>query len=83
MGTRFRRMAENPGQTLVTRFELKTKDGGTKPVEAAAAVIRDGEFTGVHGSARDVSDQERLERSCASPRPATGTSWSPRRTSCG
>jgi len=62
-GARFQTMAENPGRTLVTRFELRTKAGGTKPVEvAAAAVIREGAFAGVHGSARDVSDQERLER---------------------
>jgi PAS domain S-box-containing protein len=34
-----------------------------KPVEvAAASVIRDGAFDGLHGSARDVSDWARLER---------------------
>ena len=63
LGLRFQAMADNPGRTLVTRFDLKTKAGGSKPVEvAAAAVLRDGVFSGVHGSARDVSDQERLER---------------------
>jgi PAS domain S-box-containing protein len=62
-GIRFQALAENPSRTLVTRFELRTKWGETKPVEvAAAAVIRDGVFAGVHGSARDVSEQERLER---------------------
>ncbi len=63
LGLRFQAVAENPGRTLVTRFELRTKWGEPKAVEvAAAAVIRDGVFAGVHGSARDVSDQERLER---------------------
>lgn len=62
-GRRFSAMAQNPGQVLVTRFELWTKWGDRRPVEvAAAAVMRDGEFAGVHGSARDVSEQERLER---------------------
>lgn len=62
-GVRFQTLAENPGQTLVTRFSLRTKSGETKPVEvAAAAIIRDGVFAGVHGSARDVGEQERLER---------------------
>jgi PAS domain S-box-containing protein len=61
-GRRFAAMAESPGRTLVTRFELKTKWGDTRPVEvAAAAVMRDGRFSGVHGSARDVGEQERLE----------------------
>jgi PAS domain S-box-containing protein len=62
-GQRFQAMAEHPDEKLVTRFELKTKWGDPKPVEvAAAAVMRNGAFDGVHGSARDVSDQERLER---------------------
>jgi PAS domain S-box-containing protein len=62
-GVRFQALAENPGRTLVTRFELRTKSGGIKAVEvAAAAVMRDGAFAGVHGSARDISDQTRLER---------------------
>ncbi len=62
-GQRFQALADNPGRSLVTRFELRTRSGETKAVEvAAAAVIRDGSFAGVHGSARDISDQERLER---------------------
>jgi PAS domain S-box-containing protein len=62
-GRRFQALADNPGRALVTRFELRTKSGDTKAVEvAAAAFIRDGTFAGVHGSARDISDQERLER---------------------
>ncbi len=62
-GVRFQGLAEHPGRPLVTRFELRTRSGETKPVEvAAAAVLRDGAVAGVHGSARDVSGQERLER---------------------
>ena len=63
LGRRFQWMADNPGKTLITRLDLRTKWGGAKPVEVAAAgVLRGGRFDGVHGSARDVSDQERLER---------------------
>lgn len=63
LGERFQWMAENPGKTQITRIDLRTKGGGAKPIEVAAAgVLRDGVFDGVHGSARDVSDQERLER---------------------
>ena len=63
LGARFQTLADHPGRTLVTRFELRTKSGDLMPVEvAAAAVTRDGVFSGVHGSARDVSEQERLER---------------------
>lgn len=63
VGRRFAALAQSPERALVTRFELRTKSGDTKPVEvAAAAVVRDGAFAGVHGSARDVSDQERLAR---------------------
>jgi len=56
-------LAEDPTRTLVSRYELRTRDGTTKSVEvAAAAVVRDGAFAGIHGSARDVSGQDRLAR---------------------
>lgn len=56
-------LADDPTRTLVSRFELRTRDGTTKSVEvAAAAVVRDGAFAGIHGSARDVSGQDRLAR---------------------
>jgi PAS domain S-box-containing protein len=62
-GRRFQQLAQHPGQTLITRLEFRTKWGASKPVEvAAAAITRDGVFAGLHGSARDVSDQVRLER---------------------
>ncbi len=62
-GLRFQALAEQPNRALVARFDLRTKGGDAKPVEvAAAAVLRDDAFAGVHGSARDVSDQLRLER---------------------
>ena len=62
-GRRFQALADNPGRSLVTRFELRTKSGDTKAVEvAAAAFMHDGVFAGVHGSGRDISDHERLER---------------------
>jgi PAS domain S-box-containing protein len=62
-GRRFALMAANPGQALVSRLQLQARDGTIVPVEvAAAAIVRDGRFAGVHGSARDVGEQERLER---------------------
>lgn len=63
-GRRFQQMADFPGRTVVARLELRTKSGELKQVEvAAAAVVRNGVFDGVHGSARDVSDRAELERS--------------------
>ena len=43
-------------------MELVGKDGEYRPFEVTAAAMRiDGEFSGVHGSARDVRERERLE----------------------
>ena len=43
-------------------MELVAKDGDYRPFEVTAAAMRiDGEFSGVHGSARDVRERERLE----------------------
>jgi PAS domain S-box-containing protein len=44
-------------------MELLDKDDIPRPFEVTAAAMRiEGEFAGVHGSARDVRDRERLER---------------------
>ena len=62
-GRRFALMTANPGRTMVSRLQLRSRDGAIVPVEvAASAIVRDGRFAGVHGSARDVGEQERLER---------------------
>jgi PAS domain S-box-containing protein len=47
---------------LTTRMELLAKGGDFRPFEVTAAAMRiDGAFSGVHGSARDVRERERLE----------------------
>ncbi len=60
-GHRFRELAEGR-PALITRMELLAKNGEFVPFEVTAAGMRvDGEFSGVHGSARDVRERERLE----------------------
>ena len=57
-------VAANPTEPQVLRVELLHKDGGTVPVEihSVAQLDGNGDFAGVHGSARDVGERERLER---------------------
>ena len=60
-----RRFAELAGgrPDMTTRMEILDKHGEYKPFEITASAMRiDGEFSGVHGSARDVRERERLER---------------------
>ena len=60
-GHRFTELARGRPD-LTTRMELVGKDGEYRPFEVTAAAMRiDGEFSGVHGSARDVRERERLE----------------------
>jgi PAS domain S-box-containing protein len=62
-GDRFHELVADPTHKMTTRFELRTAFGFNRPVEVSAApIVRDGRFAGVHGSARDVGDRERLER---------------------
>jgi PAS domain S-box-containing protein len=45
------------------RFHVRTRDGRRLPAELhARGIAVDGRFAGAHGSARDVSEQDRLER---------------------
>ena len=45
------------------RYSLRRRDGSTFPGEiSSVAVWEDGEFAGVQGTVRDMSEQERLER---------------------
>jgi PAS domain S-box-containing protein len=61
-GERFHALMANPTYKVTTRFELRTAFGFNRPVEVSAApIVRDGRFAGIHGSARDVSERERLE----------------------
>ena len=60
-----RRFAELAGgrPDITTRMEILDKHGEYRPFEITASAMRiDGEFSGVHGSARDVRERERLER---------------------
>jgi PAS domain S-box-containing protein len=61
-GRRFMELADGRPD-LTTRMELLGKDGVYRPFEVTAAGMRiDDVFTGVHGSARDIRERERLER---------------------
>ena len=57
-------VAADPSVSQVLRLELRHKDGGTVPVEIHSVGQLDGQgaFAGVHGSARDIGERERLER---------------------
>ena len=60
-----RRFAELAGgrTDMTTRMEIIDKHGEYRPFEITASAMRiDGEFSGVHGSMRDVRERERLER---------------------
>ena len=61
---RWERIAADPTQPQVLRLELVRRDGGTVPVEihSVAQLDGNGDFAGVHGSARDIGERERLER---------------------
>ena len=61
-GRRFAELAEGSAP-LTTRMELQDKDGTFRQFEVTASAMRlDGVFSGVHGSARDIRERERLER---------------------
>jgi PAS domain S-box-containing protein len=55
---------DHPTQMQVHRFALRDRDGHQVPVEVNAIGMTnvDGSFAGIHGSARDVRERERLER---------------------
>jgi PAS domain S-box-containing protein len=62
VGRRFGELAQGMPD-MTTRMEILDKWGDYHPFEVTAAAIRrDGEFAGVHGSARDIGERERLER---------------------
>ena len=60
----WRRFEEHPTRMQVNRFSLRTRDDRRVPVEVSAIGMTDehGRFAGIHGSARDVRERERLER---------------------
>ena len=55
--------ARRPDLEITSRLDLIHRDGRRLPVEVSSlASQRDGQFAGVHGSARDMRERERLER---------------------
>jgi PAS domain S-box-containing protein len=62
-GERFAMLAANPELELTTRMDLKKRGGGVVAFEVSSVgVRRNGEFAGIQGSARDITERERLER---------------------
>ena len=57
-------LREDPAVKQIALQSLKRPDGGLVPVEISAIGIVDdnGDFAGIHGSARDISERIRLER---------------------
>jgi PAS domain S-box-containing protein len=62
-GVRFRELQADPTLEITSRLNLVHADGRLVPFEVSAvAATRDGRFDGIHGSARDMSERDRLER---------------------
>jgi PAS domain S-box-containing protein len=61
---RWQALASDPDTEQVSRLELTARDGRNVPVEVSALGIvdPDGRFNGIHGSTRDISERDRLER---------------------
>ncbi|MFL5775116.1 MAG: GAF domain-containing protein [Chloroflexota bacterium] len=55
-------LVADPARLQVARINLTRLDGGLVPVEVTAlGTVIDGQFAGIHGSTRDISERERLE----------------------
>jgi PAS domain S-box-containing protein len=62
-GKRFNEMREDPSLEITSDLQLIHRDGRRIPFEVSSrGVVRGGEFAGIHGSARDISERNRLER---------------------
>ena len=61
-GLQFAAMRDDPDLEITNRLVLIHKDGRLVPFEASSrGLTRDGVFDGIHGSARDIRERERLE----------------------
>ena len=59
---RWNALIADPERMRVARLNLVRRDGGFVPVEVTSlGTTAGGEFSGIHGSTRDVSERERLE----------------------
>ncbi len=63
-GEAWQRFVDQPSRMQVHRFSLSGRDGRRVAVEVSAIGMTDdhGRFAGIHGSARDIRERERLER---------------------
>ena len=60
---RWQEIVSDPSVEQQVRFQERRRDGTLNAVEVhAAAIVRDGVFSGIHGASRDVSRHERMER---------------------
>jgi PAS domain S-box-containing protein len=56
-------LVRDPERPQRLRFDLVHKDGRPVPIEIhAAATVEDGRFAGAHGSVRDITGRDRVER---------------------
>ncbi len=61
-GRRWAATQADPVTPMTDRYMLTHKDGRRIPFEVSTrGVVRDGAFAGIHGSARDMSERDRLE----------------------
>jgi len=62
--TRWVALAADPATEQVAHIKLRSPDGRLVPVEVSAIGMldADGQFAGIHGSTRDISERDRLER---------------------
>ncbi|HXI81584.1 MAG TPA: GAF domain-containing protein [Verrucomicrobiae bacterium] len=62
-GSRWAATEQDPSTAITSRYLLAHKDGHRIPFEVSTrGVVSDGVFAGVHGSARDMIERDRLER---------------------
>jgi PAS domain S-box-containing protein len=62
----FERLMADPGAVVEARFALFHRDGHAVPIENfATGVVRDGVLVGGHGSGRDLTERDRLEKDLA------------------
>jgi PAS domain S-box-containing protein len=73
---RWQALIDRPALDQVVKLRLQRRDGSSVPVEVSAIGMTDGAgtFAGIHGSTRDVSERERLERDLLSHASALASS---------
>ena len=60
---RWAKLVADPASEQISSIMLKAPTAGSSPSRSApSAIRRDGGFAGIHGSTRDITERERLER---------------------